>query len=75
MPRFTFQLDVRDPPAKVIATMVEFRVAPHGGGSRIDFDYRRRSKAVLDRCVGALLQVTGGAPIKQSFRKVYGKPG
>ena len=145
MPKFAFQLDVRDPPAKVIGAMVdfserrpelwpnltarlyqvhelgattadvtegsaflginvwerctyewtesvvrsvitdgrifepggtfEFRVEPHGEGSRLSVDYHRRSKTVLGRCIGAMLQLTGGAPIKQSFRRVYGKPG
>jgi hypothetical protein len=144
MPRFRFQLDVRDPPAKVIGVMVdfserrpeiwpnltarlyrlhelgpatadvtegtavlgvnvwervtyewtdsvvrsvltdgtifepggtfEFGVEPHGGGSRISVDYDRRSKTLLGRCIGAMLQVSGGAPIKRSFRQVYGTP-
>lgn len=52
----------------------EFRVEPHGDGSRISVDYHRRSKALLGRCIGAMLQLTGGAPIKRSFRQVYGKP-
>ena len=145
VPKFSFQLDVRDPPAKVIGAMVdfserrpeiwpnltarlyrvhelgprtadvtegtalagadiwervtyewtdsvvrgvitdgrifepggtfEFRVEPHGAGSRISNDYHRRSKTVLGRCLGAMLQISGGAPIKRSFRQVYGKPG
>jgi hypothetical protein len=144
VPKFRFQLDVRDPPARVIGAMVdfserrpeiwpnltarlyrlhelgpgtadvtegtaipradvwervtyewtesvvrsvvtdgtiyeaggtfEFRVEPHGGGSRISVDYDRRSKTLLGRCIGAMLQLSGGAPIKRSFRKVYGKP-
>jgi hypothetical protein len=144
VPNLSFQLDVRDPPAKVMAAMVDFserrpeiwpkltarlyrvhelgpraadvtegtallgvdiwervayewtdsvvrgvitdgrifepggtfelRVEPHGAGSRIDIDYDRRSKTVLGRCLGAMLQLSGGAPIKQSFRQVYGKP-
>ncbi|MFD1148332.1 hypothetical protein [Saccharothrix hoggarensis] len=143
MPKFTFQLDVRDPPAKVIGAMVDFserrpaiwpnlaphlyrvhalgagtadvtegsaflglevwervtyewtdsvvhsvitdgtifepggmfdfRVEPHGDGSRISVDYHRRSKTLLGRCAGAMLQLTRGAPIKRSFREVYGK--
>ncbi|HZM26914.1 MAG TPA: hypothetical protein VFB89_06130 [Gemmatimonadales bacterium] len=52
----------------------EFRVEPHGAGSRISFDYHRRSKTVLGRCLGAMMQITGGAPIKHSWRQVYGKP-
>jgi len=51
-----------------------FRVEPHGSGSRITVDYDRRSKTLLGRCVGAMLQLTRGAPIKRSFQKVYGKP-
>ena len=144
VPKFSFQLDVRDAPAKVIGAMVdfserrpeiwpnltarlyrvhelgpstadvtegsalpgvdiwervtyewtgsvvrtvvtdgrifesggttEFRVEPHGAGSRISFDYHRRSKTVLGRCLGAMLQITGGAPIKHSWLQVYGKP-
>src|SRR5436305_5571758 len=144
MPKFTFQLDVRDAPAEVIGKMVdfserrpkiwpnltaslfrvhelgtsnadvtegsgflgirvwercdyewtdsevrsvitdgrifepggtfEFRVEPHGDGSRLHVDYHRRSKTVLARCIGATMQVTRGAPIKQSFQRVYGKP-
>lgn len=144
MPKFTFQLDVRDPPAKVIGAMVDFserrpeiwpnltahlyrlhelgagtadvtegtaligievwervtyewtdsvvrsvitagkifepggtcdfRVEPRGDGSRISVDYHRRSKTLLGRCIGAMLQLTRGAPIKRSFRQVYGKP-
>ena len=144
VPKFSFQLDVRDPPAKVIGAMVdfserrpeiwpnltarlyrvhelgprtadvtegtalpgvdiwervtyewtdsvvrgviidgrifepggtfEFRVEPHGAGSRISNDYHRRSKTVLGRCLGAIFQISGGAPIKHTFRQVYGKP-
>lgn len=144
VPRFSFQLDVRDPPEKVMGAMVdfserrpeiwpnltarlyrvhelgprtadvtegtalpgmdiwervtydwtdsvvrgvitdgrifepggtfEFRVEPHGAGSRISNDYDRRSKTVLGRFLGALLHVSGGAPIKHTFRQVYGKP-
>ncbi|HJQ45336.1 MAG TPA: hypothetical protein VJ870_03285 [Amycolatopsis sp.] len=145
MPKFTFQLDVRDPPVKVIGAMVdfserrpeiwpnltghlyrvhelgeatadvtegtsfaginvwerctyewtesvvravitdgrifepggtfEFRVEPHGPGSRLTVDYHRRSKTVLGRCIGAMLQVSRGMPIKHSFRQVYREPG
>lgn len=53
---------------------VDFRVERHGAGSRITVDYHRRSKTLLGRCVATLLQLTGGAPIKQSFRRVYGRP-
>jgi hypothetical protein len=144
VPRFTFQLDVREPPVKVIGAMVdfserrpeiwpnltarlyrvhelgaatadvtegtallglevwervtyewtdsvvhsvitegtifepggtfEFRVEPHGDGSRITVDYHRRSKTLFGRCAGAILHLTRGAPIKRSFRQVYGKP-
>jgi hypothetical protein len=144
VPKFTFQLDVRDPPVKVIGAMVdfserrpeiwpnltahlyrlhelgsgtadvtegtaflgmdvwervtyewtdsvvrsvitdgrifepggtfEFRVEPHSDGSRISVDYHRRSKTLLGRFIGAMLQLTGGAPIKRTFRQVYGKP-
>jgi hypothetical protein len=145
VPRFSFVLDVRDPPAKVMAAMldfserrpeiwpnlaarlyqlhelgpttadvtegstipgvevwervayewtdssvhmvvtagkifepggtVDFRVEPRGSGSRITVHYDRRSKTVLGRCIGGLLHVTRGAPIKRSFRQVYGRPG
>jgi len=144
VPKFTFHLDVRDPPAKVLGAMLdfserrpeiwpnltarlyrlhelgagtadvtegsailgievwervtyewtdsvvrgvitdgkifesggtfEFRVEPRGDGSRISVDYHRRSKTPLGRFAGAMLQLTGGAPIKRSFRQVYGKP-
>jgi len=53
---------------------VETRVEPHGGGSRISVDYHRRSRTLLGRCLGAVFQLTGGAPIKRSFLQVYGKP-
>jgi hypothetical protein len=53
---------------------VELRVEPHGDGSRITNHYDRRSKTLLGRCLGALLQLSGGAPIKRSFRQVYGTP-
>jgi hypothetical protein len=52
----------------------EFRVEPHGDGSRIFNDYDRRSKTLLGRCLGAVFQLSGGAPIKRSFRQVYGTP-
>ena len=144
MPKFTFQVDVRDSPAKVIGAMIdfserrpeiwpnltaslfqvhelgastadvtegsavaglrvwervtyewtdsvvrsvitegriyqpggttEFRVEPRGAGSRITFHFDRRAANVLGRVVGGLMQVTRGAVIKQTFRKVYGKP-
>ena len=145
MPKFSFQLDVRDPPARVMDLMLDFsdrrpeiwpnltarlfrvhalgpgtadvtegtalpgvdvwervtyewtdsvvrmvltdgrifepggtvetRVEPHGDGSRISVDYHRRSKTVLGRFLGAVFQLSGGAPIKRSFRQVYGSPG
>jgi hypothetical protein len=53
---------------------VEFRVEPHGDGSRISLDYDRRSRTLLGRCLGAVFQLTGGAPIRRSFRQVYGTP-
>ena len=53
---------------------VEFRVEPHGDGSRIYNDYHRRSRTIQGRLLGAMLQVTGGAPIKRTFRQVYGRP-
>ena len=144
MPRFSFQLDVRDPPAKVMEAhldfserrpeiwpnltsrlyevhevgdgradvtegtaipgldiwerctyewtdstirmvltegrifrrggTVEMRVEPRGTGSRIHVDYHRRSKTLAGRCVGALFQFSGGAPIKTSLLKVHGRP-
>jgi hypothetical protein len=52
----------------------EFRVEPRGTGSRISNDYHRRSKTMLGRCLGAMLQISGGAPIKHTLRQVYGKP-
>jgi hypothetical protein len=48
----------------------EFRVEPHGNGSRILNHYDRRSKTVLGRCLGAMFQLSGGAPIKRTFRQV-----
>jgi hypothetical protein len=53
---------------------VTFRAEPHGDGSRISVDYDRRSKTLLGRCLGAMLQLSGGAPIKRSFRQVYDTP-
>jgi hypothetical protein len=52
----------------------EFRVEPHGHGSRITNHYDRRTKTLLGRCAGAMLQLTRGAPIRRSFRQVYGTP-
>lgn len=52
----------------------ELRVEPRGSGSRVSVDYDRRSRTLLGRCVGGMLQVTRGAPIKRSFQKVYGTP-
>ena len=142
MPTFTFQLDVRDPPDKVIGAMVdfserrpeiwpnltarlykvhalgpgtadvtegtavpgldvwerltyewtdsvvrtvitdgriwepggtfEFRVEPHGDGSRIWNVYDRRPKNLWGRLGGVLLQLGNGAAIKRTFRQVYG---
>jgi hypothetical protein len=53
---------------------VELRVEPHGDGSRIFNDYDRRSKTLLGRCLSVMFQLSGGAPIKRSFRQVYGRP-
>ena len=50
-----------------------FRVEPRGEGSRITQDHDRRSKTVLGRCLGAMFQVSGGAPMKR-FRQVHGVP-
>ena len=50
------------------------RVEPRGSGSRIHLDYHRRSKTFVGRTVGALFQLTGGAPIKSSLLKVHGRP-
>jgi hypothetical protein len=145
VPRFSFQLDVRDPPEQVIGAMVDFserrpeiwpnltarlfrvhslssrgadvtegtalpgvdvwervtyewtdsvvrgvltdgrifkpggtfelRVESHGDGSRIIQDYDRQSRTLLGRCLGAIFQLSGGAPIKRTFRQVYGIPG
>ena len=53
---------------------VETRVEPNGDGSRISVDYDRRSTTILGRCLSAVFQLTCGAPIKRSFRQVYGTP-
>ena len=53
---------------------VETRVEPRGSGSRISVDYHRRSKTILGRCLGAIFQLSGGAPIKRSLRQVHGTP-
>jgi hypothetical protein len=52
----------------------EFRVEPHGSGSRIHFSIDRKAKTLLARLLGALMQVSNGAPMKKSFYTVYGKP-
>jgi hypothetical protein len=52
----------------------EFRVEPHGSGSRIHFSIDRKAKTFMARLVGALMQVSNGAPMKKSFYAVYGKP-
>ena len=52
----------------------EFRVEPHGSGSRIHFSIDRKGKRFMGRLVGALMQVSNGAPMKKSFYAVYGKP-
>ena len=54
--------------------MFEFRVEPHGSGSRIHFSIDRKAKTFMGRLVGALMQVSKGAPMKKSFYAVYGKP-
>jgi hypothetical protein len=51
-----------------------FRVEPHGSGSRIHFTIDRKAKTFMGRLVGALMQVSTGAPMKKSFYAVYGKP-
>jgi hypothetical protein len=53
---------------------VEFRVEPHGDDSRIINTYDRRSKTLLGRSLGAILQLSGDAPIERTFRQVYGAP-
>ncbi len=53
----------------------ELRVESHGDGSRIIEDYDRQSKTILGRCLGAIFQLRGGAPIKQTLRQVHGAPG
>jgi hypothetical protein len=52
----------------------EFRVEPHGSGSRIHFSIDRKAKTFMARLVGAFMQVSNGAPMKKSFYAVYGKP-
>ena len=52
----------------------EFRVEPQGSGSRIHFSIDRKAKTFVARLVGALMQVSTGAPMKKSFYTVYGKP-
>jgi hypothetical protein len=52
----------------------EFRVEPHGSGSRIHFSIDRKAKTFIARLVGAFMQVSNGAPMKKSFYAVYGKP-
>lgn len=52
----------------------EFRVEPHGPGSRISFSTDRRGKTVIAKMVGAFMQLSHGAPIKKSYFTVYGKP-
>jgi hypothetical protein len=42
--------------------------------NRIFNDYGRRSKTLQGRCLGAMLQLCVGAPIKRTFRQVYGTP-
>ena len=144
MPKFSFALDVRDPPEKVMAAMIdfsdrrpeiwpnlsakiyqahsvgentadvtegtdipggrvwerviyewtdtvvksvitdgnlfqaggtfEFRVEPQRSGSRIHFSIDRKAKTFMARLVGAFMQMSNGAPMKQSFNTVYGKP-
>lgn len=49
----------------------EFHVEPHGTGSRITVDYDRRSKTLVGRCIGAMMHLSRGAPIKRSFRQAY----
>src|SRR3712207_7082571 len=48
----------------------EFRVEPHGAGSRITNDYDRRSHTLLGRCLGAMFQLTGGAPIDRKSTRL-----
>jgi len=52
----------------------EFRVEPHASGSRIHFSIDRKAKTLMGRLVGALMQVSNGAPMKKSCYAVYGKP-
>jgi len=51
----------------------EFRVEPHGLGSQIHFSIDRKAKTFMGRLVGALLQVSNGAPMKKSCYAVCGK--
>jgi hypothetical protein len=44
----------------------EFRVEPHGSGSRIHFSIDRKGKKFMGRLVGALMRVSDGAPMKKS---------
>ena len=53
---------------------IELRVEPHGSGSRIHFSIDRKAKTLVGRLVGALMQVSNGAPMKKSCYAVYGKP-
>jgi len=52
----------------------EFRVEPQGSGSRIHFSIDRKAKTFMGRLVGALMQVSNGAPMKKSCYAVHGKP-
>jgi len=81
MPKFTYEWT--DSAVHMVVTdgrifepggTVDFRVEPRGDGSRIAVDYDRRSKTFFGRFAGAIMQLTSGAPIKRSFRQVYGKP-
>ena len=54
--------------------MFEFRVEPHGSGSRIHFSIDRKAKTFIARLVGAFMQVSNGAPMKKGFYAVYGEP-
>ncbi|MBO2450692.1 SRPBCC family protein [Actinomadura barringtoniae] len=49
----------------------EFHVEPQGTGTRITVDYDRRSTTILGRCIGAMMHLSRGAPIKRSFKQVY----
>ena len=52
----------------------EFRIEPHGSGSRIHFSINRKAKTFTGRLVGAFMQASNGAPMKKSCYAVYGKP-